>query len=184
VWISLASFSFYTKCSFNYFILKPTFMKRVLSIIAITTVVALLMASCSQNKGASKETSVTTDTTGLAQFQQWKAMNERVDPMSYQQGYNDAVAQGAATKPAVRRTSTSTSSNSGTMTSTSTNNAKVKKGWSKAAKYSVIGGVAGGVAGAVINKKNRAVGAVIGGVLGAGAGYGIGRSADKKDGRY
>lgn len=162
-------------------------MKRVLSIIAITTVVALIMASCSQNKGASKEeTTVTADTTGFAQFQQWKAMNERVDPMSYQQGYNDGLAQGTATKPrttAVRRTSTS--SNSGSMSSTSTNNAKVqKKGWSKAAKYSVIGGVAGGVAGAVINKKNRAVGAVIGGVLGAGAGYGIGRSADKKDGRY
>lgn len=159
-------------------------MKRVLSIIAITAVVALIMASCSQNKGASKETTVTTDTIGFAQFQQWKAMNERVDPMSYQQGYNDGLAQ-TATKPkatTVRRTSTS--SNSGTMTSTSTNNAKVKKGWSKAAKYSVIGGVAGGVAGAVINKRNRAVGAVIGGVLGAGAGYGIGRSADKKDGRY
>jgi hypothetical protein len=181
----LASFSFYGSCSFNYFILKPTFMKRVLSIIAITTVVALIMASCSQNKGASKETTVTTtDTTGLAQFQQWKAMNERVDPMSYQQGYNAGLAQGTTTKPrttAVRKTSTSSS---GSMTSTSTNNAQVKKGWSKAAKYSVIGGVAGGVAGAVINKKNRAVGAVIGGVLGAGAGYGIGRSADKKDGRY
>ena len=159
-------------------------MKRVLSIIAITTVVALLMASCSRNKGASTETKISTqDTAGFAQFQQWKAMNERVDPLSYQQGYNDAMATKPKTTTVVRRTS-SNSGSGGSMSSTSTNNAKVKKGWSKAAKYSVIGGVAGGVAGAVINKKNRAVGAVIGGVLGAGAGYGIGRSADKKDGRY
>ncbi len=59
-----------------------------------------------------------------------------------------------------------------------------KKGWSKAAKATVIGAGAGAVAGAVINKRNPAAGAVIGGILGAGAGYGIGRSMDKKDGRY
>lgn len=59
-----------------------------------------------------------------------------------------------------------------------------KKGWSKAAKGAVIGGVTGAAAGAVINKKNRAVGAVIGGVIGAGGGYVVGRGMDKKDGRY
>ena len=58
-----------------------------------------------------------------------------------------------------------------------------KKGWSKAAKGAVIGGVTGATAGAIIVKKNRAAGAVIGGVTGAGVGYGIGRSIDKKDGR-
>lgn len=158
-------------------------MKRVLSIIAITTVVTLIMASCSRNKGASIQPTAQ-DTTGLAQFQQWKAMNERVDPMSYQQGYDAGVQQAATTTRTSTARKTSSSSSSGSMSSTSTNNAKVKKGWSKSAKYAVVGGVAGGVAGALINKKNRAVGAVIGGVLGAGAGYGIGRSADKKDGRF
>jgi uncharacterized membrane protein len=59
-----------------------------------------------------------------------------------------------------------------------------KKRWSKAAKATVIGAGAGAVAGAIINKRNRGAGAVIGGILGAGAGYGIGRSMDKKDGRY
>lgn len=59
-----------------------------------------------------------------------------------------------------------------------------KKGWSKAAKGTVIGAGTGAVAGAIINKKDRGTGAVIGGILGAGAGYGIGRSMDKKDGRY
>lgn len=62
--------------------------------------------------------------------------------------------------------------------------ASEKKGWSKAAKGAVIGGVTGAAAGAVINKKNRAVGAVIGGVIGAGGGYVLGRGMDKKDGRY
>jgi outer membrane lipoprotein SlyB len=36
----------------------------------------------------------------------------------------------------------------------------------------------------VINKRNRAAGAVIGGVVGGAAGAVIGRSQDKKDGRY
>lgn len=59
-----------------------------------------------------------------------------------------------------------------------------KKGWSKAAKGAVIGGVTGAAAGAILNKKNRGVGAVIGGVIGAGGGYVLGRGMDKKDGRY
>ncbi len=59
-----------------------------------------------------------------------------------------------------------------------------KEGWSKAAKGAAIGGAGGAVLGAVIGKKNPAVGAAIGGVLGGAVGYGIGRSKDKKDGRY
>lgn len=55
-----------------------------------------------------------------------------------------------------------------------------KKGWSKAAKGTVIGAGGGAILGAVINKKNRAAGAVIGGVLGAGVGYGLGKVLDKK----
>jgi uncharacterized membrane protein len=71
------------------------------------------------------------------------------------------------------------------MNNESSETAKVeeKKGWSKAAKGAVIGGVAGAAGGAIINKKNRVVGAVVGGVLGAAGGYGIGRTMDKKDGR-
>jgi hypothetical protein len=78
-----------------------------------------------------------------------------------------------------------TSGDVGTATGTGTEKpaAEEKKGWSKAAKGAVIGGVAGAVGGAVINKKNRAAGAVIGGIIGAAGGYGVGRSQDKKDGR-
>jgi hypothetical protein len=62
--------------------------------------------------------------------------------------------------------------------------AEEKKGISKAAKGAVVGAVGGAAAGAVINKKNRTVGAVIGAVIGAGGGYVVGRTQDKKDGRY
>jgi pantothenate kinase len=72
------------------------------------------------------------------------------------------------------------------MSSSTTNEAKApeKKGWSKAAKYGVIGGGTGVVLGAVINKKNRVVGGTVGGVVLGGLGYLLGRSKDKKEGRY
>jgi hypothetical protein len=58
-----------------------------------------------------------------------------------------------------------------------------KEGWSKAAQGTAIGGASGAVIGAIIGK-NKAAGAVIGGVVGAAGGYILGRSKDKKDGRY
>lgn len=61
--------------------------------------------------------------------------------------------------------------------------AEKKKGWSKAAKGTVIGAGSGAVLGAILTK-DKAKGAIIGGILGAGAGYGLGRVQDKKDGRY
>ncbi|MCZ4243784.1 YMGG-like glycine zipper-containing protein [Pedobacter punctiformis] len=57
-----------------------------------------------------------------------------------------------------------------------------KKGWSDAAKGTLIGGAAGAVGGALIDKK-KGRGAVIGGVVGAGTGYLIGRGEDRKSGR-
>ena len=59
-----------------------------------------------------------------------------------------------------------------------------RSGWSKAAKYSAIGGGAGILTGAIINKRNRVAGGAIGGVLLGGVGYLFGRHQDKKDGRY
>lgn len=58
-----------------------------------------------------------------------------------------------------------------------------KGGWSKAAKGTAIGAASGAVLGAIISK-NKGLGAVIGGVAGGLGGYAIGRSKDKKDGRY
>jgi hypothetical protein len=154
-------------------------MKRYLLVAVLVVTAAVLMVACNRQPQTAGQSVIFADTTGLAEFQQWKAMNERLDPNSY---YNQPAV--APQRTAVRQTSTRRSSNnSGSMNTTSSNTAK-KKGWSKAAKGAVIGGASGAVLGAVIHKKNRVVGGVVGGILGGGIGYGIGRSQDKKDGRY
>lgn len=160
-------------------------MKRIFTLLSITAVVALVMSACNRNPGTAGDSKVLNeaDTIGLAQFQSWKMQNERLDPVQY---YQNAVQTTAAP---VRRTTARKSTNdygSGSMNSVSQNNAKTteKKGWSKAAKGAAIGGGAGAVAGAVLIKKNRVAGGVVGGVVGAGIGYLIGRSKDKKDGRF
>jgi hypothetical protein len=139
------------------------------------------MMACSNSPKAVDESGKTpsyADTVGLAEFQEWKAHNERLAAID---AYKKANEQ--STTPAVRRNS---ARQGGTMVSSSENQAKVvkKKGWSKAAKGATIGAGSGAILGAVIHKRNRALGAVIGGVVGGGVGYGIGRSKDKKDGRY
>lgn len=146
-------------------------MKKVLSIIAMTAVIAVVMSAC---KGRTATAPVTTvqDTTGFAEFkawQAWKLESEVPAPVVQQR----VIAKSSPVR-------------SGSMNSSTTNEAKTakKRGMSKAAKGAVIGGVTGGVLGAVIHKRNRVAGGVVGAVLGGGVGYGIGRSKDKKDGRY
>ena len=153
-------------------------MKRYLLVAVLIVTAAVLMVACNRQPQTAGQTVIFADTTGLAEFQQWKAMNERLDPNMY---YNQPAV--APQRTVARQTSNRRSSNTGSMNTTTTNTAK-KKGWSKAAKGAVIGGASGAVLGAVIHKKNRVLGGVIGGVIGGGVGYGIGRSQDKKDGRY
>ncbi len=140
------------------------------STLFVTTVIASLfiLAACKNNQ--SQVPAAGTDTTGFAQFQQWK------NSMAAEQT-NQAMA---------RKQSTAGKTTTGTMNSSTTNEAKVvkKKGWSKAAKYAVIGTAAGAVTGAIINKKSPVKGAVIGGIILGGGGYIFGRSKDKKEGRY
>ena len=155
-------------------------MKKFLLISVLTAITALMIigfASCNNNpevKSLSYQ-----DTVGLSQFQAWKVMNERV---SIEETFGN---QAAVAAPVAKRRATSTQPKTVVMNSSSTNEAKVakKKGWSKAAKYAVIGGGSGAVLGAVINKKDRVKGGVVGGVVLGGLGYIIGRSQDKKDGR-
>ncbi len=146
-------------------------MKKLILSLTFVGIVAVLLTACSSKPAAEVKT-VFVDTSGLAQFQAWKAMNEMeaTAPVAY---------RSAPAKTAVRKTS------SGTMSSSTTNEAKVakKKGWSKAAKYGVIGGGTGVVLGAVINKRNRVAGGAIGGAVLGGLGYVLGRAQDKKDGR-
>ncbi|TMI91394.1 MAG: glycine zipper 2TM domain-containing protein [Bacteroidetes bacterium] len=148
-------------------------MKQVLLFIAIAAVVSV--AAVSLNNSAQKKKM---DTIELAQLRAWK------DSTAQEQNYiAPKVVTKQATKSATAKRTTS-SYQSPKMVSETQNAAKVKKGWSKAAKGTAIGAGAGAVLGAVINKKNRAVGAVIGGVIGGGGGYVLGRGMDKKDGRY
>jgi hypothetical protein len=158
-------------------------MKNLLSSLAVTASLAFTMAACNTSPQQSQVTIKSTDTAGLAAFQAWKQAEMINANTAY---YAAAARPQVVTKYVPVRSSarsTSAASKPVVMNSESSNAAK-KKGWSKAAKGAVIGGVVGAGAGAVINKKNRGAGAVIGGVLGAGAGYGIGRGMDKRDGRY
>jgi len=157
---------------------KTPLMKRTLLIVAL----AVGVAACNTKSKPDDQTAGAVkyaDTVGFADFQRWKMLNELKESEAY---YNQ---QQQAAAPAPRRTTTSKSS-AGTaapVASNSTTTTK-KKGWSKAAKGTVIGTATGAATGAIVNKKNRAAGGVIGGVVGAGVGYLIGRDMDKKDGRY
>ena len=158
-------------------------MKRIFYTLSIVALAAVLITSCNNKPVAIESTKGISydDTVGLAEFQGWKAQNERLNAI-------EAYKQNQYATQAVSHTTTrksSSGSRSGSMSSGTENQAKTakKKGWSKAAKGTAIGAGSGAILGAVINKRNRAVGAAIGGVLGGGVGYGIGRSKDKKDGR-
>jgi len=142
-------------------------MKKVLSFIAVTAVITVVMVACN-----SKTDNAKIDATEMAQFEAWKATQEK--PVIQEKTV--VVKKKAPARPVVYQ--------SPVMKDETQNTAKVKKGWSKAAKGTVIGAASGAVIGAVVNKRNRAAGAAIGGVIGGGGGYVIGRSMDKKDGRY
>jgi hypothetical protein len=159
---------------------KTTVMKKYLFIIAITAAFAVLMASCN-SKTKTAQVPVT-DTTGFADFKAYKAWQDQqaIAPITV------PVAAPVATTHTTARRSGSSSARTTTMSSSTTNTGKVsqKKGWSKAAKYGVIGGGGGAVLGAVINKRNRVAGGVVGGIVGGGLGYLFGRHKDKQEGRY
>lgn len=158
-----------------------TMKKLIIPVLAI----AVVMTACNtapDTATTQKAIQPTVDTTGLAEFQAWKAQNEL---MSTQQN----TAMQPQTREIVRYypvSSARRSSSSRVYRSSSGSSGTVarKRGWSSAAKGAVIGGVAGAAGGAIINKRNRALGGVVGGVLGAGVGYGIGRGIDKRNGRY
>jgi hypothetical protein len=153
-------------------------MKRILSILSIIILASLVMVACNRKPATADASKIQySDTVGLADYQAWKAENERLLMQERLNQQNNV----ATTAPVQTRTRTvyRTARTGNTTASTQ----PAKKGWSKAAKGAVIGGAGGAVLGAVINKRNRVAGGVIGGVLGAGVGYGIGRSMDKKDGR-
>ena len=153
-------------------------MKKLFYILMCATVIAFIGTACKSKQLVDLNQRQLTyeDTVGFAQFQAWKALNERMDPVL---AYDPNPAP-------VQKVVRSRRSTSGTMSSSSTNYAKTtkKKGWSKAAKYAAVGGGGGVILGAVINKRNRVAGGIFGGILGGGLGYVLGRAQDKKDGRF
>lgn len=185
-------------------------MKKVLPILGIAVLMAACNTTpeLKQDTAQAVQTTIAQpDTAGMAEFNAWKAQNELASVNAYKQAQQAQSAPAEKTRTIVKyvpvktapsksvshtSTSSSTASSgtsvdngSGSMSNESSETAQVekKKGWSKAAKGAVIGGVAGAAGGAIINKKNPVVGAVIGGVIGAAGGYGIGHGMDKKDGR-
>jgi len=164
-------------------------MKNLLPLLSILIIAAIVMAACNgkpQTDVNNGKVLTYSDTTGLAEFQKWKTMNELKDPsVYYNQGsevtYQPVKKASRTSAPARKATRTS----SGSMNSVAQYPAKttVKKGWSRKAKGAAIGGGGGAILGAVINKNNRLVGGAIGGAIGAGLGYVIGNELDKKHGR-
>lgn len=151
---------------------KNTIMKRILYTTTAVVVFAAVMVSCKDNNRIASEYLPVSSTSELAEFREWQAQKLAKENAVNTRSYATTTTARKKTvyKPTVATAPAPTAP------------AK-KKGWSKAAKGAVIGGVAGAGAGALILKKNRALGAVIGGVVGGGVGYGVGRSMDKKDGR-
>jgi hypothetical protein len=166
-------------------------MKNLLPLLSILLLAAIVMAACNGKPQADANGKVLayTDTTGLAEFQKWKTLNELKDPAIYYAQGSEVAYQPVkkSTSAPVRKASRtySSSSKTGSMNSVAQYPAKTttKKGWSRRAKGAAIGGGGGAILGAVINKNNRLVGGAIGGAVGAGLGYIIGNELDKKHGR-
>ena len=150
-------------------------MKKVLLALTIATV----FAACN---GKPKETVVFVDTTAIKQ----KAILEEQARVKAEAEERSRVAAARRRAENSSRSSGSnrnvgsseTQSNTGSGTATE---APAKKGWSSAAKGTLIGAGAGAIAGGIIG--HNAKGAVIGAAAGAGTGYIIGRAKDRKSGR-
>jgi hypothetical protein len=140
-------------------------MKKIFTLISIIG----LFAACKSDSAKTDDTQVLglSTETEVQEFKAWKAAQEAKEA-----------------KPAEAKTTVVYKTTPAPAPASEPQPAPRKKGWSKAAKATVIGAGTGAVAGAVINKRNRGVGAAVGGVIGGGAGYVIGREMDKKDGRY
>ena len=145
-------------------------MKKILYSTTAVVLISAVMVSC---KDAPKLETQVASATEMAEFREWQAQKLEKETAEKTRSYSTPATTTrkkttykapVATVPPIQQ--------------------EKKKGWSKAAKGAVIGGVGGAAAGAILVKKNRALGAVIGGVVGGGVGYGIGRGMDKKDGRY
>ncbi|MEJ7557808.1 MAG: membrane lipoprotein lipid attachment site-containing protein [Pedobacter sp.] len=156
-------------------------MKRIFSILGIVA----MLSACSNNaklEEAAKQQAITAvkDSLKLDSFK--KVEQERV-AVAAKQAEDERVAARVREEKRelllAERNEAAPSPRSYSETPTTTTK---KKGWSSAAKGTVIGAGAGALGGVLIDKKDGR-GAIIGGLAGAGAGYLIGRDKDRKSGR-
>jgi outer membrane lipoprotein SlyB len=158
-------------------------MKKIILIVAV----AASFAACKNKSGPGYDTSryMLVDTTGMvvstpatdvmksAGVTATRTMEANKIPLTTSTSTENARTTSNAVYPANTSTTTTT-----TTTSTVP---KRDKGWSSAAKGTVIGAGTGAVVGAIATHSVK--GAIIGTVLGGGAGYLIGRHKDRKSGR-
>ncbi len=161
------------------FLVAPGMKKIILSI-----VIAAGLTACSNQP---KQVVVVVDTMAIKQqaiaAEQARVQAEQRTKDSIQairSAEARAMAKGEA--KAERRTYTTMSQNADLGEPQAAPAAAKKKGWSDAAKGTLIGTGVGALGGALIDK-NHARGAIIGGVVGAGTGYVVGRAKDRKTGR-
>lgn len=155
-------------------------MKKILAIFAL----AVIFTACKRTTNEPQNKNmVLVDTTGL-----YKS-NALTDVGGKYVINENAVVIKTDNSQKQSTASTKTSSTKNTVTNSSKVNSNKSavipedKGWSHAAKGTVVGAGTGALTGAIINKDHRGTGAIIGTIIGAGAGYLTGRKIDKKTGR-
>ncbi|MEI9945124.1 MAG: hypothetical protein WDN26_13010 [Chitinophagaceae bacterium] len=114
-------------------------MKKMLLFVVI---IAAGLAACNTRSGQDPSKTLSeADTAGLADFQEWKMLNERKDASLYMQP--------AAPVSTVKKTSAPAN----TVNTVPAPQKAKKQGWSKAAKGTAIGTATGATAGAIIFKR-------------------------------
>lgn len=111
-----------------------------------------------------------------------KLFNEQLEAKAEESEATNPVkktATSTATDKSTVSNTTKTQTSNNTTTTTAEQPATKRKGWSNAAKGTVIGAGSGAVVGVIVSK-DKVKGGVIGGLLGAGVGYVIGNEKDKK----
>ncbi len=150
-------------------------MKKLFFLLTVVTV----FAACKNKLNSIPKNMVLVDTTGLSQS------NATTDAAKVNNSgkYTWGSAQNSrnTTHPVYSDNNTTTTTTT-TTTPAATQATPRDKGWSDAAKGTVIGAGTGAVVGAIVSK-DKGKGAIIGTIIGAGAGYAVGRHRDRKSGR-
>ena len=156
-------------------------MKKLFFLLTVVTV----FAACKNKVNSIPKNMVLVDTTGLSQSNATTDAAKVNNSGNYTWG--SAEKSRNTSHPVYKDNNTTATNTTTTNTTTTTTPAATQatprdKGWSDAAKGTVIGAGTGAVVGAIVSK-DKGKGAIIGTIIGAGAGYAVGRHRDRKSGR-